>query len=239
MNKQSYWGQFYWGARRESAVECSARLSGLLAELADISHAFGSWNIVMPSGASCVFEISNLEHLAEALLEGRNHSDVDSQPIDELGYTLRLINETTRIEVLMGCYSKWVPNNFLLGPITTDAGGDVRSLTTFSEVVRAVAYHLDPDHGVITTEEYENLIGDDPAFTPKPGRPRSGWMTYVSQRYSVNHKLRANAIAMDYRGHLFVATEEPFDAANNKHAESARRLWKRLIASKWSLHSWK
>ncbi len=228
MNKQTYWGEIFWSARREAVSQCATRICGLLTDLAAVDPSLDHFHIVAESGEVRSVGSARHKRLIEALEAGVNRNDVDGSPIEELGYSLRLSNENTRIQALVGCYSEWVWNNFLLGPIDSQAIPQLCQYSAMRAVVQTIVEWLDPEHGVVTSEEFDELIYDydDPAFVMKPGQYRSGWMTYVSNRHSPIPEVPAGVEVntIPNRGILIVVTREPFNAAIPDHVRAGNAL---------------
>lgn len=232
MNEQTYWARFYWSARQEDADQCAEHIRALLVNLAQIDEALNRFQIVDPRGETVAFSQTETQ-LAGALREGVNRNDVDGKPIDKLGYTLRLRNEGTHIHTAVGCYSEWVPNAFLLGPIRRSILPRLCQCSKMRSIAHAVVGHLDPDHGVVTSDEYEDLVYDyeNPGFVVKPGKLMGGWLTYVSRRLAPKLPFTDNASSIDDLGQIIVATDEVFDAGIQSHVDSANRISRCLASS--------
>ncbi len=234
MPEQSYWLQFYWSARREDVQQCALRIDGLLDDLVKVRSEFDNWQVVDRSLRMRLLETPRVPQLTEALLAGRNCDEIDGAPIPDLGFRVHLCNSATRVEIFIGSYVKRISNTLIIGPIKSSLHIGLCDLATMQAISKVIVEHLDPDDGVVTTDEYRELTFDFPEYAVGVGRLHSGWMIYVSKRHGLPSTLPVDAEVEDIAGHgtLFVATRERFTADRPEHVASARKLWAGLTKAK-------
>jgi len=238
--EQTYWAQFYWFERQESLDDCMHRLTSVLSDLKALHEAFATWEVIRKSGGRRKIPQRPHAVLREALLEGRNWTDVGHELIEDLGYTLTLTNtlsgpSRTTIGARMGVYTEWVANTFLLGPLRSSSLADYCSLTFMVQLAQIIIDRMMPDYGEITSDEYRRTVVDftDPNFVVEPRKPDVGWITYISRGYWDSPELPSpyERHAIPKRGDLIVVPVEGFDAANHEHVRLANRLRDLVLGS--------
>jgi len=110
-----------WGARRERVEECARHLLNYLMCLGQWDESCRTWYEKANSLEEALQHkvMLNLASLERLLLSGRQYTDVERRPIEELGYSVSIWNGRDTEEgdqggigmrLRCGCYSRLVPN---------------------------------------------------------------------------------------------------------------------------------
>jgi len=239
MASETYRALFYWWNRKESSQACAERLAAFLSEIRSLHPAYASWGILDEEVKFHVMPKEPIPALKRALEEGVNRNDTDGSIIEKLGFTINLSTEPLRsggiqISANVGCYSKWVINTFLVGPIKSSETPELVEFPVMRDLARAIIRHIEPDYGMVRSDEFDELVTDydDPDLIPTPGEPDPGWMVYLADAYWPLPPL-PEGIYHEHipdRGHLVAVTTETFDSNNPAHVEAARRFGELLYA---------
>jgi hypothetical protein len=182
----NFYAGAYWGARRESAIECAERLSDCLTALAGVDPCFSMWCRKGGSKASPLrasVDAASWDELAALLTAGRNRRDTDKGVISELGFNAALWNcnenSIASFRVTCGAYidNPAIKNVFVLQlpEFTGDAAGLGHRISAIA-VVKALVESWDPDWATWSSHDWRSTQTVDAA------KPVFGLATYVARR---------------------------------------------------------
>jgi hypothetical protein len=241
MIDQTYQALFYWWERPESPKECAERLARFLSEIQSMHQEFSSWEIMDRNAKLHAMPKNAVPALSRAFEAGCNRNELDGRPIEDLGFRIGLSNAPLRkggiqISAKMGGFSEWLVNVFLFGPIKASETPELAEFPMMLKLVHAIVRHIEPDYGLIRSEEYDELVTDfdDPDYIPQPGKPKPGWIVYLADGYwefpSIPHDVYHEHIPD--RGDVYAVVSETFDASNPAHVEAANRFAEVLESGK-------
>jgi hypothetical protein len=218
----------YWGARKETALECARRAEFFFLMLARCDPTFAQWYRggrgaprTLP-GHPVRMEVQEWEQL---FLRGMLRTDVDNEVIEEFGFREYVWNarnkERTRIEVRCGAYSLGAVNSFLLRPPEVGPLRErILSAPLLAEVLTSVATAWDPDFAMVSSSEMVDLV------RKRKGEVRVGWLTYLSRRLGTVPPLPApvRIEPVGALGWLLVLSPERMTANNPEHVAFTARV---------------
>jgi hypothetical protein len=226
--QERYYVGAYWGARKETALECARRAELFFHMLARCDPSFAQW---YRAGRGFPRELPGWPVHPEAdaweklLLKGRNRTDVGKEVIEDLGFRQLVWNakkEATDIHLSCGKYSPGGgPNVCLLYPAKEGAVRErLLRAPVLAEVLASMATAWDPDFAVATSGEMRHLV-------KKAEREVDvGWLTYLSRRLGKLPPLPAPVCIepVGTLGWLLVLSPEPMTAHNPEHVALTARV---------------
>jgi hypothetical protein len=226
--RESYYVGAYWGARKETALECARRAELFFHMLARCDPSFTQWYRAgrgfpreLP-GYPVHLEVKELEEL---FLRGRNRTDFGKNVIEDLGFRLHVWNakkECTRLELHGGAYSPLGAGNLcLLEPPTQGAVTErLMRAPVLAEVLTCMATAWDPDYAMATTFEMVERV------KKRNREVRVGWLTYLSRRLGPVPPLPApvRIEPVGTLGWLLVLSPERMTASNPEHVAFTARV---------------
>lgn len=146
----------YWSQREESKESAAARVAGFLAGLSSHGAEFCTWYRKGKGRAAARRVVLGLEPTSISGEFKQNHRDTDRKPIPELGYYFAAWNgEKVSFSAALGGWSPHVRNSVVLclgGD--NDLGED-----TYRAILELLVRLFEPEHGVVTSNEYLDRIG--------------------------------------------------------------------------------
>lgn len=220
MLEHNYMGA-YWGARKETALECARRAELFFHMLARSDPSFTQW---YRAGRGFPRELpgypvrSVVEEWEKLFLQGRNRTDADKAIIEDLGFHAMVWNakkEPTRIDIQCGGYSPWGgPNVCLLHPTTESAVRErLLRVPVMAGVLTAMATAWDPDFALSSSTE---MVG---RIQKRKWEVRVGGVTYLSRRLGTLPPLPefVRIAPVGELGWLLILSPEPMTAGNPEH----------------------
>jgi len=190
-----------WGDRRESSHACAERTSVFLRGLFGISQAFSEFTALTESHPRHSVWPLNIESLRTLLEQGALRRDVGKRAIDELGFTLNLLNRDATIAIRLHCGVSCgvIPNTCSIEILKiVDDTRSILTLAALTQVFRVAVHAWDPDRGLVTSMKlWESVPQSKKA-------PNFGWLTYLSKAYAIPQIVRAryHVIPIDNAGNL-------------------------------------
>jgi len=226
--QERYYVGAYWGARKETALECARRAELLFHMLARCDPSFAQWYRAgrgspreLP-GHPVRPEVKDLEAL---FLSGGNRTDLGENIIEDLGFSKILWNAkkgATDIHLHCGEYSPWGSGNVCLLYPPTEGTVQERLLRVpvLVEVLTCMATAWDPDFAVATSSEMVDLI------EKRKREVRVGWLTYLSRRLGTVPPLPApvRIEPVGSLGWLLVLSPERMTADDPEHVALTARV---------------
>ena len=219
----------FWGPRKESLDECTARAEACFNGLAHCDPAFGHW---FQTGRSLKDALSRPVETGAAtirklLAAGRNRTDTDRKIIEDLGFHLFLWNGDSHenavgISTTCGVYTRWVPNRCVLE--LPDKGPVARRLLrvpVLLKVLKCIISAWEPDEVAVRSHAYDDLR---PKLDKR--RPYIGWLMYIPSALGPVPPLSppARVVSVGKKGAIIIATRERFTAANPAHVEALDKV---------------
>lgn len=223
-----YYVGAYWGARKETALECARRAELLFQLWLRYDPAFTQWYRSgrgaprMLPGHPIRLEVSEWEKL---FLRGRARRDVGKTVIEEFGsrvhvWTTKTVEQTV---VMMSCgaYSTGAVNTCLFYP---PREGPLRerilNAPMMADVLTSMATAWDPDFAVVTSSQMLDLV------EKHEGEVRVGWLTYLSRRLGTVPPLPApvRIEPVGTLGWLLVLSPERMTVNNPEHVAFTTRV---------------
>jgi hypothetical protein len=223
-----YYVGSYWGARKETALECARRAELFFHMLSRCDPTFAQWYRggrgaprTLP-GHPVQLDVPEWEQL---FLRGMFRTDVSKKVIEEFGFKQYVWNaknkERTRIEFHCGGYSLGAVNTCLLYPPEVGPLRErILSAPLMAEVLTSVATAWDPDFAMVSSSEMVDLV------RKRKGEVRVGWLTYLSRRLGTVPPLPApvRIEPVGALGWLLVLSPEPMSANNPEHVAFTARV---------------
>jgi hypothetical protein len=232
-----YYAGVYWGVRQERLEQCTQRTMSLLAGLAQIHPLFSRWDRIEQAdeddeGENTTVQPLNVTEpaLQELLRSGQNYTDFGHQVMPELGFHFSITaqdQEEVSLRVTCGAYAPQPGINscVLTLPATGPTTDQILQTPTLLAILRVMVSAWQPDWGVVTSDDYQNLIP-----FPASNAPRMGWLVYLSQACGPLPQLPFQVIPLN-TGNIIAVTDERFTANNPAHVMAANRLGGMLDAA--------
>lgn len=170
----------YWGSRRESALQCGERLADCILRLGEIDKVLGSWFRRGASKAAAkVPVVPDGKSLCQLLAKGVNRRDVDSEVVEELGFSVGLWNRaspTVGLSGTVGAYPSFqgVLNSFVLDFPPPEADALRLYEPSVAEAIfDAIIEIWEPEWATWTAPSLRNIQN------AAPREPVIGWLTYL------------------------------------------------------------
>jgi hypothetical protein len=219
---ETYYAGSYWLARAESAGACAQRAERFFHLLGRCDPAWARWC----ETAGSFEEARKRQFAPNAKGFQKLFENQVKRGDDEFSFHLWTGNsqeETSSVDGACGSADASVPSNCLLrpykrGPITE------RVLTSpvMAEVLRAMALAWDPEWGVVTSHQYDDLMSEK----VMPAGTSMGWVMYFSRLRGKVPPLPApvRIEPVEDKGTLVILTPERFTASNPQHVALAARV---------------
>lgn len=166
--------QAFWGDRPETTTSVAGRLAALLASLDRLDPTWEPW----VSRGRAIPQPLDVA-LTEVVDRGVNRRDSDGAPIENLGYSGKIISggssRDTAILFACGGYDLRVLANRLVIRRTAVEQIPFGSVARARGVAEAVITTMQPDHLSLMD------ASASPPAVPSPRTPRPGWLIYLSK----------------------------------------------------------
>jgi hypothetical protein len=219
---ETYYTGSYWLARPVSAEACARRAERFFHLLGRCDPKWTRWY----ETADSFDEARKLEFRTDASSFQKLFSQEEHQIGDGFSFHLWTgdsLEETSGVDGTCGSADHWLPSNCVVQPYAEGPIAD-RVLTTpvMTEVLRAMALAWEPEWGVVTSHEYDDLVSKK----VMPAGTSVGWVMYFSRRRGTVPPLPApvRIESVEDRGTLVILTPERFTASNPEHVALAARV---------------
>jgi hypothetical protein len=227
---ETYYAGSYWLARPESAEACARRAERFFQLLGRSDPAWTRWYRTADSFEEArerpfTTDVANFQKL----FAQKEHRIRD-------GFSFHLwtgdsLEETSGVDGSCGHSSLRLHSSCVLNPIDEGPVGE-RVLTTpvMAEVLRTMALAWDPEWGVVTSHQYDDLVSDK----VMPAGTSVGWVMYFSRLRGKVPPLPApvRIEPVEDKGTLVILTPERFTASNPEHVVLAARIHELLDRAK-------
>ncbi len=175
----SYIGAF-WGDRRESAVDCGARLARCVSALGNVDPVLGSWFRTAATKAAANIPIPlDPVGATELLARGRNRGDADGKVIEELGFSFSAWNRahpSVGMDGAVGAYPNvsGLLNRFFLSISAPEDGAAALYVPGAAvAILQAIVKAWEPAWATWATSDLNE------AQSRSSREPVIGWQTYL------------------------------------------------------------
>jgi hypothetical protein len=224
--RETYYAGAYWLARSESAEACAQRAERFFQLLGRCDPAWTRWYRSAES-----FEEARKRRFTT---DAANFQELFAQKERQIGdgfsfhlWTGDNLDETSGVDGRCGDSSLRLHSSCVLQPYDEGAIGErVLTAPVMAEVLRAMALAWDPEWGVVTSHEYDDLISEK----VMPAGTSVGWVIYFSRMRGTVPPLPApvRIEPVEEKGTLVILTPERFTASNPEHVALAARVHKLL-----------
>ncbi|SET92339.1 immunity 52 family protein [Stigmatella erecta] len=223
---ETYYVGSYWLARHESAEACARRTEHFFHRLGHCDPAWTRWYETADSfeEARKLHFTPNAASFQKLFARKENHFG------DRFSYGLWTgdnIQETSTVDGRCGSSSLRLPSSCVLNPHAEGPVGErVLTAPVMTEVLRAMALAWDPEWGVVTSHQYEELLSDKVI----PAGTSVSWVVYFSRLRGTVPPLPApvRIEPVEDKGTLVILTPERFTASNSGHVTLAARVHEML-----------
>jgi hypothetical protein len=219
---ETYYAGAYWLARPESLEACAFRAERFFHLLGHCDPAWTRWY----ETASSFREARNRPFRTSASgfqgLFGKQEKRGDDEFTFHL-WTGESQQETSGIDGRCGSSSEWLHSSCVLRPFDEGPVGErILAAPVMTEVLRAMALAWDPEWGVVTSHQYDDLVSEQ----VMPAGTSVGWVMYFSRLRGIVPPLPAPARIepVEDKGTLVILTPERFTASNPEHVALAARV---------------
>ncbi|HSP81249.1 MAG TPA: Imm52 family immunity protein, partial [Myxococcaceae bacterium] len=183
--QENYYVGAYWGARKETALECARRAEQFFHMLARCDQSFVQW---YRAGRGASRELPGypvhpeVKELEEMFLRSRVHVGPGKvEVIEDLGFGRHMWNgkkESSLLNLHCGEYSPWGSGNVcLLSPPRSGAVKErLLRVPVLAEILTSMATAWEPDFAMATSDEMVDVV------EKRKREVRVGWLTYLSNR---------------------------------------------------------
>jgi hypothetical protein len=219
---ETYYAGSYWLARPETAEACARRAERFFHLLGRCDPAWTRW--YEPAGS--------FQEARERLFptDAENFQKLFAQKEHRIGdgfsfhlWTGDSLEETSGVDGACGSADPRPPSTCVLRPYDEGIIGErVLTAPVMAEVLRAMALAWDPEWGVVTSHQYEDLLSDKVI----PAGTSVSWVVYFSRLRGKVPPLPApvRIEPVEDKGTLVILTPERFTASNPEHVALAARV---------------
>ncbi len=220
--RETYYAGVYWHARLESAEACARRAERFFHLLGRCDPAWTRWY----ETADSFEEARRRQFTTTATHFQKLFAQKDHQIGDGFSFSLWTgdnLQETSGIDVGCGYSSLRLHSSCVLTPCNGGPIGErVLTASVMTEVLRAIALAWEPEWGVVTSHQYDELLLEK----VMPAGTSVGWVMYFSRLRGkvppLPEPVRIEPV--EDQGTLVILTSERFSAANPEHVELAARV---------------
>lgn len=223
---ETYYAGSYWLARPESAEVCAQRAEHFFYLLGRCDPAWTRWY----KPANSFEEARKRRFTPDAANFQKLFAREENHFGDRFTYGLWTgdsLEETSGVDGNCGGSSLHLVSTCVLRPHDQGPIGErVLTAPVMAEVLRAMALAWDPEWGVVTSHEYDDLISEK----VMPAGTSVGWVMYFSLLRGTVPPLPApvRIEPVEDKGTLVVLTPERFTATNPGHVALAAQVHKLL-----------
>jgi len=219
---ETYYAGSYWLARSESAEACARRAERFFHLLGRCDPAWGRWCETAGS-----FEEARKRQFAPNAegfqkLFGKQEERGDDDFSFHL-WTGDSQDETSGVDGACGSADALLPSNCVLRPYKRGPLAErVLTAPVLTEVLRAMALAWEPEWGVVTSHQYDDLVSEQ----VMTAGTSIGWVMYFSRLRGKVPPLPApvRIEPVEDKGTLVTLTPERFTASNPEHVALAARV---------------
>lgn len=219
---ETYYAGSYWLARSESAEACARRAERFFHLLGRCDPAWTHWCETAGS-----FEEARRRQFAPSVerfqkLFGNQARRGDDEFSFHL-WTGDSQDETSGVDGACGSADASLPSNCVLTPYRRGPIAErVLTAPVLTEVLRAMALAWEPQWGVVTSHQYDDLISEQVV----PAGTSVGWVMYFSRLRGTVPPLPApvRIEPVEDKGTLVILTPKRFTASNSEHVTLAARV---------------
>ena len=192
-NRAPYFLGVYWGPRKDSLAQAAERLAVCLTAWSKISPHLRDWYYIDDHLKRQRLEIepSSLEApIREAYQDtGSDHPRPRDGQSGSVGIATSSELLPVSVGILCGFTSKAFPNSCIMSLPAVDPVWDLLQEETASALLCSAAEAWDAAHGMVSHQSWL-----PPRRPGQSGRPRVGWLTYMSKELLPPPKKRPDAI---------------------------------------------
>jgi hypothetical protein len=214
---------FYWGPRAESADDTASRLHSFMGDLSEVMPHFTAWRSLPELRA---FKWRERRFAKQLVAKGSVRTDIGKKVIAGAGFMMSLMTETPpeeplTLSVQCGSTVPGIGNLCMLAcPQSSPAYSGFAQLSSLVQICELIVKHWDPDTGIVTSHELQELVFPEKRFSKSIGH-----VTYRSSRITLPRlPRRYESQSIAERGILVFATKVPFDSIRKEHLESLKDL---------------
>ncbi|WP_224248711.1 immunity 52 family protein [Hyalangium gracile] len=220
--RETYYAGSYWLARPESAEVCARRAERFFHLLGCCDPAWTRW--CEKAGS---FEAARKRQFAPSAESFQKlFGNQEKRGADEFSFHLWTGDskeETSGVDGTCGSADAALPSSCVLRPYKQGALGErVLSAPVMTEVLRAMALAWEPEWGVVTSHQYDDLVSEQ----VMPAGTSAGWVMYFSRLRGTVPPLPApvRIEPVEDKGTLVILTPERFTASSPEHVALAARV---------------
>jgi len=219
---ETYYAGSYWLARTEAAQACAGRAERFFHLLGRCDPAWTRWY----ETADSFEEARNSPFTTDAANFQKLFARKENQIGDGFSFHLWTGDspeESSGVDGTCGHSSLHLASNCVLRPYDEGPLGErVLTAPIMTEVLRAMALSWEPEWGVVTTHQYDDLISEK----VMPAGTSLGWVMYFSRLRGTVPPLPApvRIEPVEDKGTLVILTPERFTASNPEHVALAARV---------------
>lgn len=219
---ETYYAGSYWLARSESAQACTRRAERFFQLLGRCDPAWTRWC----ETAGSFEEARKRQFAPTAESFQRLFGNQGKRGEEEFSFHLWAGDsqeETSGVDGACGSADALLPSNCVLRPYKRGPLAErVLVAPVMAEVLRAMALSWEPEWGVVTSHQYDNLISEQ----VMPAGTSVGWMMYFSRLRGTVPPLPApvRIEPVEDKGTLVILTPERFTASSPEHVALAARV---------------
>jgi len=219
---ENYYAASHWLARPESAEACARRAERFFHLLGRCDPAWTRWY----ETADSFEEARKLQFTTDAANFQKLFAREENHFGDRFSFGLWTgdnLHETSTLDGSCGSSSLRLPSSCVLKPYDEGLSGErVLTAPVMTEVLRAMALAWEPEWGVVTSHQYDDLVSEK----VMPAGTSVGWVMYFSRLRGTVPPLPApvRIDPVEDKGALVILTPERFTAANPEHVALAARV---------------
>lgn len=219
---ETYYAGSYWLARFESAEACARRAERFFHLLGRCDPAWSRWY----QPANSFEEARKRQFTPNAASFQKLFGNQEKRGDDEFSFHLWTGDsqeETSSAGAACGSAEALLPSNCVLKPFDEGPVGErVLTAPVMTEVLRAMALAWEPEWGVVTSHQYDDLVSEQ----VMPAGTSVGWVMYFSRLRGTVPPLPApvRIEPVEDKGTLVILTPERFTVSNPEHVALAARV---------------